>query len=337
MRDAVAVSNEAPVLLDHFLEQAIEVDVDAICDGHDVYISGIMEHIEQAGIHSGDSACALPPHTLAPAMQQEIERQVALMARALGVVGLMNAQLAIQNGDIYVLEVNPRASRTVPFVSKVIGVPIARVAALCMVGKSLARQGIGTPPKPGYFSVKEAVLPFAKFPGVDTLLGPEMKSTGEVMGVGASFGEAFRKAQQGASMGLPERGTAFVSVRDGDKRDCVQLAGRLRGLGFRIIATKGTAKALALGGIECEAVNKVAEGQPHVLDYMKNGVVDLIINTTEGKIAISDSLELRRAAVYHRIPYSTTMAGATAAVMAIAERSAEQVRSLQSLHKDSLS
>jgi carbamoyl-phosphate synthase large subunit len=334
MRNAVAVSNESPVLLDRFLEQAIEVDVDAVCDGTDVYIGGIMEHIEQAGVHSGDSACALPPHTLSKALQTEIGRQVALMARELNVVGLMNTQFAIQGDDIYVLEVNPRASRTVPFVSKATGVPLARISALCMVGRTLAEQGIGVLPPPQFFSVKEAVMPFIKFPGVDVLLGPEMKSTGEVMGIGDTFGEAFSKAQQGASMSLPVGGTAFISVKDKDKAEAVGLAARLHELGFKIIATRGTAAALAAGGVPCETVNKVVEGQPHILDHIKNDAVALIVNTTEGAQAIADSYVIRRAAVQYRIPYTTTMAGATAAVMAIGDVHEERVRSLQVLHEE---
>ncbi|MCP5144641.1 MAG: carbamoyl-phosphate synthase large subunit, partial [Gammaproteobacteria bacterium] len=332
MRQAVAVSNESPVLLDRFLEQAIEVDMDAVCDGKDVYIGGVMEHIEQAGVHSGDSACALPPHTLSDAIQHRLREQVRVMALELGVVGLMNTQFAIQGDEIFVLEVNPRASRTVPFVSKATGVQLAWVSALCMVGKTLVEQGVQDRSQPKFFSVKEAVMPFAKFPGVDVLLGPEMKSTGEVMGIGDTFGEAFAKAQQGASMTLPEGGTAFISVRERDKADAVVLSRRLHQLGFNLIATRGTADALLAGGVPCAKVNKVAEGQPHIVDHIKNGEVSLILNTTEGAQAILDSYSIRRTALQHRIAYTTTMAGATAAIMAISDIRDERVRSLQSLH-----
>ena len=334
MRAAVAVSNESPVLLDHFLDGAIEVDVDAVCDGKDVFIGGIMEHIEQAGVHSGDSACALPPHTLSEDVRQELRRQVVLMAHGLDVVGLMNTQFAIQGDDIFVLEVNPRASRTVPFVSKAIGLPLAKIAALCMVGQSLAAQGVTKERTPSYFSIKEAVFPFEKFLGVDSLLGPEMKSTGEVMGIGGSFGEAFGKAQQGANMGLPASGTAFISVRDQDKPSAVQLGRELAGCGFRIVATRGTSSALIEAGVECERVNKVLEGQPHIVDMIKNDEVDLIINTTEGQQAIADSYTIRRSALQRRVPYTTTISGAVAVVMALSKSGTEQVRRLQSLHEE---
>ncbi len=335
MRHAVAVSNDSPVLLDLFLNDAIEVDVDALCDGERVLVGGIMEHIEQAGIHSGDSACALPPHTLSTARQAELARQVELMARGLNVVGLMNTQFAIQGDDIYVLEVNPRASRTVPFVSKAIGLPLAKLAALCMIGKPLREQGSPEARTPDYFSVKEAVFPFVKFPGVDPLLGPEMKSTGEVMGIGQTFGEAFAKSQQGAGMTLPSGGTAFISVRDRDKPQVTQLAKSLVQAGFKIVATRGTARALNDAGILCQAVNKVLEGQPHIVDIIKNGEIDFIINTTEGELAIADSFAIRRSALQHKIAYTTTMAGATAAVMALAAPQAEEkVRRLQLLHEE---
>ena len=334
MRRAVAVSNDSPVLLDHFLDHAIEVDVDALSDGHDVIVGGIMEHIEQAGIHSGDSACALPPHTLTVELQDEIRRQVVLMARGLGVIGLMNTQFAIQDGKIFVLEVNPRASRTVPFVSKATGASLAWQAALCMVGQRLSDLAPNGVPTPGYFSVKEAVFPFVKFQGVDPLLGPEMKSTGEVMGVGATFGEAFAKSQQAAGMTLPAGGTAFVSVREADKPQAVVLAHQLSAIGFRIVATRGTARALKAAGVACEPVNKVLEGQPHIGDMIKNGAIDFIINTTEGEQAIADSFAIRRSALQHKIAYTTTMAGATAAVMALAETGEEQVRRLQTLHEE---
>ncbi len=334
MRQAVAVSHDSPVLLDLFLDHAIEVDVDALCDGQQVLIGGVMEHIEQAGIHSGDSACALPPHTLSAEVQAELSRQVAVMARGLGVVGLMNTQFAIQGEHIFVLEVNPRASRTVPFVSKATGLPLAQLAALCMIGKSLLDLGNPVARVPSYFSVKEAVFPFVKFPGVDPLLGPEMKSTGEVMGIGVTFGEAFAKSQQGAGMTLPVGGTAFISVRDGDKSQVTELARALANAGFNLIATRGTAKTLLEAGIACQAVNKVLEGQPHIVDIIKNGGVDFIINTTEGELAIADSFAIRRSALQHKIAYTTTMAGATAAVMALAAPKEESVRRLQQLHEE---
>ena len=334
MHAAVAASNDAPVLLDHFLEAAIEVDVDAICDGQDVLIGGIMEHIEQAGVHSGDSACALPPHTLTAAMQDELRRQVGIMARGLNVIGLMNIQFAIQGQDIYVLEVNPRASRTAPFVSKAIGLSLPYVAARCMFGESLLAQNAAHERTPPYYSVKEAVFPFTKFPGVDPLLGPEMKSTGEVMGIGASFGEAFGKAQQAANMALPTTGNAFLSVRDADKPAAIALAHLLIDQGFSIIATQGTAAALRAAGVECQRVNKVGEGQPHIVDMIKSDEIDLIINTTEGKQAIGDSYMIRTSALNHRVAYTTTMAGAHAAVMALADAGTGDVRRLQDLHRE---
>ncbi len=334
MQAAVAVSNDSPVLLDHFLEAAIEVDVDAICDGRDVLIGGIMEHIEQAGVHSGDSACALPPHTLTPAMQDELRRQVATMARGLNVIGLMNTQFAIQGEDIFVLEVNPRASRTAPFVSKAIGLSLPYVAARCMFGESLVFQNADKERTPPYYSVKEAVFPFVKFPGVDPLLGPEMKSTGEVMGIGATFGEAFGKAQQAANMALPSTGNAFLSVRDADKPAAIELGHLLINQGFRIIATQGTAAALREAGVECQRVNKVGEGQPHIVDMIKSDEIDLIINTTEGKQAIGDSYMIRTNALNHRVAYTTTMAGAHAAVMALADTGTGDVRRLQDLHRE---
>ena len=337
MRHAVAVSHDSPVLLDRFLDHAIEVDVDALCDGEQVMIGGIMEHIEQAGIHSGDSACALPPHTLSAEIQAELARQVEIMARGLHVVGLMNTQFALQDGQIFVLEVNPRASRTVPFVSKAVGVSLAKLAALCMIGQRLADLGVALrPPRPPYYSVKEAVFPFVKFPGVDPVLGPEMKSTGEVMGIGATFGEAFAKSQQAAGMTLPTTGTAFISVRERDKPAVADLARALGAAGFKLIATRGTAKVLGDAGIDCQAVNKVLEGQPHVVDIIKNGGIDFIINTTEGELAIADSSTIRRSALQHKIAYTTTIAGATAAVMALAAAQDEKVRRLQTLHEDLL-
>ena len=316
MREAVKVSNDSPVLLDRFLNDAIEVDVDAISDGREVLIGGIMEHIEQAGVHSGDSACSLPPYSLSAALQDELRRQTVAMAKGLSVVGLMNVQFAIQNGTVYVLEVNPRASRTVPYVSKATGRPLAKIAARCMVGRSLAEQGVAGEIVPPYFSVKEAVFPFIKFPGVDTILGPEMKSTGEVMGVGESFGEAFVKSQLAAGVKLPTSGRVFVSVRNGDKPRAVETARMLDELGFQIVATRGTAAALAAAGIPVTAVNKVAEGRPHIVDMLKNDEIAMVVNTVEEKkSAIHDSYVIRRAALNDQVPTFTTIAGARAAVI----------------------
>jgi len=334
MRDAVKVSNDSPVLLDRFLNDAIEVDVDALRDGKRVLLGGIMEHIEQAGVHSGDSACSLPPFSLPLAVQEELRRQTKLMAEALNVVGLMNVQYAIQGGDVYVLEVNPRASRTVPYVSKATGRPLAKVAARCMAGSTLDAQGIAGEIVPPYFSVKEAVFPFIKFPGVDTILGPEMKSTGEVMGVGASFGEAFVKSQLAAGVRLPAGGTAFVSVRDTDKPAAIEVARELAQLGFALVATRGTAAALVAAGLEAAAVNKVAEGRPHVVDMLKNGEIDLIVNTVdETRSAVSDSRSIRTTAVQLRITYFTTMAGARAACAGMRAMDALSPCDLQGLQK----
>jgi carbamoyl-phosphate synthase large subunit len=332
MHRAVRVSNESPVLLDHFLDDAIEVDIDAICDGNDVLIGGIMEHIEQAGVHSGDSACSLPPYTLSPAIQDRMREQMARMARALNVVGLMNAQFAIKGDDIYILEVNPRASRTVPFVSKAIGVPLAKVAARCMVGRSLAEQGITKERIPKPYFVKEAVFPFIKFPGVDTVLGPEMKSTGEVMGVGESFGEAYAKAQEGAGSLLPARGNAMLSVREADKTRLIRVARDLIGLGYRLYGTRGTAAAVEAAGLPCVAVNKVMEGRPHIVDMIKNGDVTFIVNTTEGAQAIADSAEIRRAALQHKVSYTTTISGAEATCLALKQLDIRSVNRLQDLY-----
>jgi carbamoyl-phosphate synthase large subunit len=313
MREAVKVSNDSPVLLDRYLTDAIEVDVDAICDGKDVLIGGIMEHVEQAGVHSGDSACCLPPHSLASHIERELKRQTTLMAKALKVVGLMNVQYAIQRDAVYVLEVNPRASRTVPYVSKATGQPLAMIAARCMAGKTLAEQG-AREITPWYFSVKEAVFPFARFPGVDTILGPEMKSTGEVMGVGETFGEAFVKSQLAAGVKLPSGGKAFVSVRDGDKLAAVQVARDLVDMGFSILATRGTAGVLLSHGVPVTQVNKVAEGRPHIVDMIKNGDVSFIVNTTEAtRTSHSDSRAIRVTALARRVTYYTTIAGAKAA------------------------
>ncbi len=334
MREAVLVSNDSPVLLDRFLDDAVEVDVDAVSDGERVVVGGIMEHIEQAGVHSGDSACSLPPYSLGPEVQARLREQVTAMAKALKVVGLMNTQFAIQGEDIYVLEVNPRASRTVPFVSKAIGVPLAKVAARCMVGRPLAEQGLTAERVPPYYCVKESVFPFLRFPGVDPLLGPEMKSTGEVMGVGRSFAEAYAKAQRAAGVRLPRGGTVFISVRDADKPRAVELARRLVARGFRIVATRGTARALEAAGVPVTPVNKVKEGRPHVVDMIKNGEIDMIVNTTEGRQAIADSYSIRREALHHKVTYSTTVAGAEAMCLALDHLDAGEVRKLQDLHRE---
>ena len=318
MREAVKVSNDSPVLLDRFLNDAIEVDVDCLSDGKRVFIGGVMEHIEQAGVHSGDSACSLPPYSLSKELIEELKRQTALMSRALNVVGLMNVQFAIQNGNVFVLEVNPRASRTVPYVSKATGIPLAKVAARAMLGRSLDDQTIGAEVSPPYFSVKEAVFPFVKFPGVDTILGPEMKSTGEVMGVGKTFAEAFVKSQMGAGVKLPTSGCAFISVKNSDKPVVVGIAKMLAELGFKLVATRGTAAAIAAAGIEVATVNKVTEGRPHVVDMIKNGDVQFVVNTVEEKrTAIADSRSIRTTALAARVTTYTTIAGAQAAVEGI--------------------
>jgi len=318
MREAVKVSNDSPVLLDRFLNDAIEVDVDCLSDGKRVFIGGVMEHIEQAGVHSGDSACSLPPYSLSRELIEELKRQTALMSRALNVVGLMNVQFAIQNGNVFVLEVNPRASRTVPYVSKATGIALAKVAARAMLGRSLDDQAIGAEVSPPYFSVKEAVFPFVKFPGVDTILGPEMKSTGEVMGVGKTFAEAFVKSQMGAGVKLPTSGCAFISVKNSDKPVVVGIAKMLAELGFKLVATRGTAAAIAAAGIEVATVNKVTEGRPHVVDMIKNGDVQFVVNTVEEKrTAIADSRSIRTTALAARVTTYTTIAGAQAAVEGI--------------------
>ncbi|MAA65666.1 MAG: carbamoyl phosphate synthase large subunit [Alteromonadaceae bacterium] len=332
MRNAVLVSNDSPVLLDHFLNAAIEVDIDAVCDGEDVVIGGIMQHIEQAGVHSGDSACSLPPYTLPAAVQDEMRNVVKQMALELEVVGLMNVQLAWQDDTVYVIEVNPRASRTVPFVSKAIGASLAKIAARCMAGQSLKAQGFTTEIVPKYYAVKESVFPFAKFPSVDPILGPEMKSTGEVMGLGDSFDEAFAKAALAAGERLPEQGTAFISVRDVDKPGALKVARDLIDAGFKLVATTGTAEHLRAAGIEVERVNKVREGRPHIVDAIKNGQTQLIINTTEGRKAISDSAQIRQSALRHKVTYTTTLAGGEAFCRAIKFGPERTVRRLQDLH-----
>jgi carbamoyl-phosphate synthase large subunit len=339
MREAVKVSNDSPVLLDRFLNDAIEVDVDCISDGERVLIGGVMEHIEQAGVHSGDSACSLPPFSLSAELVAELKRQTELMARALKVVGLMNVQFAVQrNADgestVFVLEVNPRASRTVPYVSKATGIQLAKVAALTMVGVTLADQGVTREVVPPYFSVKEAVFPFVKFPGVDTILGPEMKSTGEVMGVGYTFGEAFVKSQLGAGVKLPSGGTAFISVKAADKPAAVEVARSLVEMGFKLVATRGTAAAISAAGLPVASVHKVQEGRPNVIDLLKNGDISMVVNTVEEKrSAIADSRALRTTALSQRITYYTTIAGARAAVEGMRHLQVLEVYSMQSLHE----
>ncbi|MBW8459569.1 MAG: carbamoyl-phosphate synthase large subunit [Thiobacillus sp.] len=334
MTEAVKVSNKSPVLLDRFLNDAIEVDIDALSDGEQVVIGGIMQHIEQAGVHSGDSACSLPPYSLSQDVLDEMRRQTVAMAKALKVVGLMNVQFAIQGDTVYVLEVNPRASRTVPFVSKAIGAPLAKIAARAMAGISLKSQAFEKEIIPPYFSVKEAVFPFRKFPGVDTILGPEMKSTGEVMGVGDNFGEAFVKSQLASSSELPKPGgRAFVSVRSGDRDAIVELAQALRDLGFSLVATRGTAQAIESAGIPVAIVNKVKEGRPHIVDMIKNGDIDFIVNVVEDKKAVKDSYAIRAEALARRVVYFTTLAGAHAACMGMRHGDGLEVYSLQALHQ----
>ena len=337
MREAVEASHDSPILLDRFLDDAVEVDVDCASDGEVVFVGGIMQHIEQAGIHSGDSACSLPPVGLARDMQARLSEQTRRLARALGVVGLMNIQYAIKDETIFVLEVNPRASRTVPFVSKAIGVPLAKVAAFCMVGRRLREFGLDRERRPGHYSVKEAVFPFAKLPGVDPLLGPEMMSTGEVMGTGPTFGEAFAKALLATGDELPDKGRVFVSVRDGDKHDTVEVSRDLERLGYEIVATRGTARTLESAGVRCRTVNKVLEGRPHIVDMLKNGEIEMIVNTTEGRQAIADSYTIRRTALQQRVPYFTTVAGARALVEAIRAPRPFTVSSMQELHAGSQS
>ncbi|MCX7179704.1 MAG: carbamoyl-phosphate synthase large subunit, partial [Proteobacteria bacterium] len=339
MREAVKVSNDSPVLLDRFLNDATEVDVDALSDGTQVIIGGIMEHIEQAGVHSGDSACSLPPHSLSPEIQDEMRRQTMMMARGLNVIGLMNVQFAIQTTAagqvVYVLEVNPRASRTVPFVSKATSLPLAKIAARCMAGRSLADQGVSGEIIPPYYSVKEAVFPFVKFPGVDTILGPEMKSTGEVMGVGRRFAEAFVKSQLAAGTKLPRSGKAFISVKPADKQKAVEVARELAEIGFTLVATRGTAAAIAAAGIAVTAVNKVAEGRPHIVDMIKNSEISFIVNTVEEKrSAIVDSRSIRTSALAARVTLYTTVEGARAACAGMRHLAALETYALQTLHAE---
>jgi carbamoyl-phosphate synthase large subunit len=333
IREAVQVSNDSPVLIDRFLDDAIEVDVDALADGSGaVVIGGIMEHIEQAGVHSGDSACSLPAYSLPAPVLDEIRVQTVKLARALNVNGLMNVQFAVQASRVFLLEVNPRASRTSPFVSKATGRPLAKIAARCMAGQSLASQGVLEELVPKHYSVKESVFPFNKFPGVDPLLGPEMKSTGEVMGVGESFGEAFNKALLAAGMVVPESGTAFISVREQDKPRAVDLARALVAKGFKVVATSGTARFIATAGVPCESINKVKEGRPHCVDAIKNGEIHFVCNTTEGKQSIEESRSIRAAAMQHKLCYFTTLAGALAAALAMDHLDKVQVNRLQDLH-----
>jgi len=334
MAAAVSVSNESPVLLDRFLDLAVEVDVDAISDGENVIIGGIMEHVEQAGVHSGDSGCSLPPFSLDAALQEVLGEQVGLMARELKVIGIMNTQFAIQNGVIYVLEVNPRASRTIPFVSKATGMPFAKIAAKAMAGVTFEEQGVDAPCSRPYYSVKESVFPFIKFPDADPILGPEMKSTGEVMGIGRTFGEAYAKAQLASGVILPRNGTALISVRDSDKPGAVELGKILINRGFEICATGGTANALSEGGVVCRRVNKVREGRPHIVDMIKNAEISLIVNTTEGKRAIKESYSVRAEAVHQKITYYTTLTAAKATCDALDHLDNTVVNRLQDLHNE---
>lgn len=335
MREAVSVSNDSPILLDHFLNNAIEVDVDCIADGEQVIIGGIMQHIEQAGIHSGDSACSLPPYSLSQTIQDEIRRQTVAMAQALKVVGLMNVQFAVQNDVVYVLEVNPRASRTVPFVSKATGRPLAKIAARVMAGISLKEQGVAGEVIPAYYSVKEAVFPFIKFPGVDVVLGPEMRSTGEVMGVGKTFSEAFLKAELGAGERIPKTGKVFLSVDDNDKARLLPVARRLQEEGYGLCATMGTAKFLRDNGIVTQIVNKVREGRPHIVDAIKNGEIAIVINTVGSQAeSIADSHSIRAGALQCKVFIQTTLAGAEALVEGVKSLDHCAVYALQGLHKD---
>jgi carbamoyl-phosphate synthase large subunit len=335
IREAVRVSDTSPVLLDRFLDHAVEVDVDVVADADgNVLIGGVMEHIEEAGVHSGDSSCSLPPYSLPPKVQDELRRQVTLLARELKVVGLMNTQFAVQGETIFILEVNPRASRTVPFVAKATGVALAKIAARCMVGQSLVTQHATREVVPAYYSVKEAVFPFLKFQNVDPILGPEMRSTGEVMGVGRSFGAAFARAHEAAGIVVPSGGKAFLSVRDADKERLLDVARDLVRRGFGVVATGGTHAFLETHDIVCERINKVLEGRPHIVDLIKNGEIGFIVNTTEGKQAIADSFSIRREALQQRVTYSTTVSGAKALLHSMDFLDSTEVNSLQELHKE---
>jgi carbamoyl-phosphate synthase large subunit len=335
MRAAVQVSRERPVLIDKFLEDAYEVDVDALCDGEQVIIGGVMEHIEEAGIHSGDSSCVLPTYQLSEELRKIIRDYTVQLGQALNVVGLMNVQYAVHNGQVYVLEVNPRASRTVPFVSKATGVPLAKIAARLMVGRKLREFDLPAELKVSQYCVKSPVFPFSRFPGVDTILGPEMKSTGEVMGTDDSFGKAYVKAQISAGSVLPKAGVAFISVNQHDKKSIAKIASDLVAMGFSVIATRGTAQVLRNAGVPVETVYKVNEGRPHISDYVKSGKVDLLINTPLGKESFFDERSIRRAAIHYRIPCITTIPGAIAAVAGIRALQKESlgVRSLQEYHQ----
>ncbi len=332
MNSALSVSFDSPVLLDRFLDDAVEVDVDAVCDSGQIVIGGVMEHIEAAGVHSGDSACSLPPWTLSSDIQDEFKRQTKEMAKALNVLGLMNVQFAVKDDVVYVLEVNPRASRTVPFVSKATSRPLAKIAARCMVGTTLREQGIDEEIIPGFYSVKEAVFPFIKFPGVDTVLGPEMKSTGEVMGIGATFGEAFRKSQEAAYSSVPPDGNVLFSLRREDQQQGVEVVRYFHESGFRVLATEGTARVIREAGIEVKQVNKVIEGRPHVVDMIKNGEIGLMVNTTSGRQSLRDSYTIRREALQAKVTYYTTLASAKAAVAAHQKLQSNAVNRLQDLH-----
>jgi carbamoyl-phosphate synthase large subunit len=335
MSNAVQVSGDIPVLLDSYLQDAIEIDTDAVCDGEQTYVAGIMQHIEEAGIHSGDSACSLPPHSLSDDIIAELKVQTRKLAEGLNVIGLMNIQYAIKGKDIYILEVNPRASRTVPFVAKATGIQVAKIAARVMAGEKLSSFNLPEAAEPKHVSVKEAVFPFARFPGVDIILGPEMKSTGEVMGIDKDFHRAFAKSQLGASMTVPQSGQVFISVKNKDKTFASDLARRLKSLGFDLVATKGTADDLTADGLDVKPINKVQDGRPHCVDAMINGEIQLVINTTAGAAAIEDSYSIRRTALTHSIPYYTTIAGAEACVGAIEalERGGLEVTPLQAYFK----
>jgi carbamoyl-phosphate synthase large subunit len=336
MAKAVLVSPGHPILIDKFLQEAVEIDVDAVSDGQKTLICGIMEHIEEAGIHSGDSACVLPPHSLKADQIDRIKANTYALAKELGVRGLMNIQYAIKDNILYVLEVNPRASRTIPFVSKATGIPWAKVATRVMLGRSLESQGLTREIVPAHVSVKESVFPFLRFPGVDTLLGPEMKSTGEVMGIDQDFGLAFAKSQIAAGSDLPLAGTVFISVKDPDKKLILSTAQKLYNIGFKIMATSGTSRFLAEAGLPNQLVNKVREGRPHIVDRMKNGEIQLVINTTIGSKSVSESYSIRQTALVHRIPYTTTVAGAkaTAEAIEVEQQKKLTVRSIQEYHQD---
>ena len=334
IREAVIVSGDSPVLIDRYLRDAIEVDVDAIADADTVYIAGVLQHIEEAGVHSGDSACSLPPYSLSPKIIAEIERQTGVLARALKVCGLMNIQFAVKDDEVYLIEVNPRASRTVPFTAKATGIPVAKIASRVMAGEALASFDVSPRNTGAHIAVKEAVFPFARFPGVDPVLGPEMKSTGEVMGIDGDFATAFAKAQLGAGTVLPQSGTVFVSVKDGDKPLIIPAMRDLAAMGFTILATDGTARVLIAAGLPVRHVNKVAEGRPHIVDRIKDGDIALIFNTTEGVQSLKDSASIRGSALYGRVPYFTTAAASIASVAAIAalRRHPLEVRPLQAYH-----